>query len=194
VNGLLRTAVVAMALGATALPARGAQRAYAAVKDAFGHIRADYVDSVDDTNILRAAIKGMLESPAYDLHEWDNSGGLLDTAIAVTRLFLEAGLIATTTARGRETERFEAEAEDLAKGKSIVVLINERTAAVRRSSLASRASRSRATASFSTSRLRSPRRSAGGRETGAGPAVAVCDGFCKAGQADVTGVILAASS
>jgi carboxyl-terminal processing protease len=59
----------------------------------------------------------------------DNSGGLLEVAVAVARVFLDRGLIATTTARGRETQRFEANAKDLIEGKPIVVLINEHTAA-----------------------------------------------------------------
>ena len=55
----------------------------------------------------------------------NNPGGLLSQAIMVSDAFLDAGEIVST--RGRDTEdseRFNAEAGDLAQGKPVVVLIN----------------------------------------------------------------------
>jgi carboxyl-terminal processing protease len=65
----------------------------------------------------------------YVLDLRDNAGGLLDTAVAVTRMFVDRGLIATTVARGRETQRFEADTSASLKQEPVVVLINEHTAA-----------------------------------------------------------------
>ncbi|MER2606547.1 MAG: S41 family peptidase [Siculibacillus sp.] len=55
----------------------------------------------------------------------NNPGGLLDQAISVSDAFLERGEIVST--RGRnvdESQRYNARAGDLAKGKPVVVLIN----------------------------------------------------------------------
>jgi carboxyl-terminal processing protease len=59
----------------------------------------------------------------------DASGGLLDQAItqaiAVSDAFLERGEIVSTRGRNAdETQRFNARAGDLAKGKPIIVMIN----------------------------------------------------------------------
>jgi len=64
---------------------------------------------------------GKLKGFVIDLR--NNPGGLLDQAIAVSDAFLESGNIVST--RGRhETQRFNARAGDLTKGKPIIVLIN----------------------------------------------------------------------
>ena len=55
----------------------------------------------------------------------NNPGGLLDQAIAVSDAFLERGEIVSTRGRNAdETQRFNARAGDLTKGKPVVVLIN----------------------------------------------------------------------
>lgn len=55
----------------------------------------------------------------------NNPGGLLNQAIRVSDAFLEAGEIVSTRGRNPEDgERFNATPGDLAKGKSLVVLIN----------------------------------------------------------------------
>jgi carboxyl-terminal processing protease len=55
----------------------------------------------------------------------NNPGGLLDQAIMVSDAFLDRGEIVSTRGRNAdETQRFNAKAGDLAKGKPVVVLIN----------------------------------------------------------------------
>ncbi|MFN3276552.1 MAG: S41 family peptidase [Paracoccus sp. (in: a-proteobacteria)] len=55
----------------------------------------------------------------------NNPGGLLNQAIAVSDAFLDAGEIVSTRGRdAAESERWNAEAGDLAEGKPMVVLIN----------------------------------------------------------------------
>jgi carboxyl-terminal processing protease len=59
----------------------------------------------------------------------NNPGGLLSQAVAVADAFLEEGEIVSTRGRDMEdSERYNAEAGDLADGKPIVVLINEGSA------------------------------------------------------------------
>jgi carboxyl-terminal processing protease len=55
----------------------------------------------------------------------NNPGGLLDQAISISDAFLEKGEIVSTRGRNtEETQRFNARAGDLTKGKPIIVLIN----------------------------------------------------------------------
>jgi carboxyl-terminal processing protease len=55
----------------------------------------------------------------------NNPGGLLDQAISVSDAFLEKGEIVSTRGRNaEETQRFNARAGDLAKGKPVIVLVN----------------------------------------------------------------------
>ncbi|MGI9373210.1 MAG: S41 family peptidase [Hyphomicrobiales bacterium] len=55
----------------------------------------------------------------------NNPGGLLDQAISVSDTFLDRGEIVSTRGRNaEETQRFSAQAGDLANGKDIIVLIN----------------------------------------------------------------------
>ena len=66
-----------------------------------------------------AKIKGFV----IDLR--NNPGGLLDQAISVSDAFLDKGEIVSTRGRNaEETQRFNAHAGDLAKGKPVIVLIN----------------------------------------------------------------------
>jgi carboxyl-terminal processing protease len=61
----------------------------------------------------------------YVLDMRNNPGGLLDQAISVSDAFLEKGEIVSTRGRNaEETQRFNARAGDLTKGKPIIVLIN----------------------------------------------------------------------
>jgi carboxyl-terminal processing protease len=73
---------------------------------------------------LTAQIAGdKLKGYVVDLR--NNPGGLLDQAISVSDIFLEKGEIVSTRGRNaEETQRFNARAGDLAKGKPIIVLIN----------------------------------------------------------------------
>jgi carboxyl-terminal processing protease len=55
----------------------------------------------------------------------NNPGGLLDQAISVSDAFLEKGEIVSTRGRNAdETQRYNARAGDLTKGKPVVVLVN----------------------------------------------------------------------
>ena len=55
----------------------------------------------------------------------NNPGGLLDQAISVSNAFLEKGEIVSIRGRSaEETQRFNARAGDLTKGKPLIVLIN----------------------------------------------------------------------
>ena len=55
----------------------------------------------------------------------NNPGGLLDQAISVSDAFLEKGEIVSTRGRNaEETQRFNARAGDLTKGKPVIVLVN----------------------------------------------------------------------
>jgi len=61
----------------------------------------------------------------YILDLRNNPGGLLDQAISVSDTFLQKGEIVSTRGRNpEETQRFNARAGDLAKGKPLIVLIN----------------------------------------------------------------------
>jgi carboxyl-terminal processing protease len=73
---------------------------------------------------LSAQINGdKLRGFVLDLR--NNPGGLLDQAISISDAFLEKGEIVSTRGRNtEETQRFNARAGDLTKGKPIIVLIN----------------------------------------------------------------------
>jgi carboxyl-terminal processing protease len=61
----------------------------------------------------------------YILDLRNNPGGLLDQAISVSDTFLQKGEIVSTRGRNpEETQRFNARAGDLTKGKPLIVLIN----------------------------------------------------------------------
>ena len=69
--------------------------------------------------IPEAKLKG------YVLDLRNNPGGLLDQAISVSDAFLQKGEIVSTRGRNaEETQRFNARAGDLTKGKPVIVLIN----------------------------------------------------------------------
>ncbi len=61
----------------------------------------------------------------YILDLRNNPGGLLDQAISVSDTFLQKGEIVSTRGRNpEETQRFNARAGDMTKGKPLIVLIN----------------------------------------------------------------------
>src|SRR6188768_2451087 len=61
----------------------------------------------------------------YVLDMRNNPGGLLDQAISASDAFLQKGEIVSTRGRNaEETQRFNARAGDLTKGKPLIVLIN----------------------------------------------------------------------
>src|SRR5687768_717142 len=72
---------------------------------------------------LSAQMGDKLKGYVVDMR--NNPGGLLDQAISVSDAFLERGEIVSTRGRNaEETQRFNARAGDLTKGKPIIVLIN----------------------------------------------------------------------
>lgn len=77
---------------------------------------------------LEKAVKesgGIDKVTGFVLDLRNNPGGLLNQAISVSDAFLDAGEIVSTRGReASESERWNAEAGDLAQGKPMVVLIN----------------------------------------------------------------------
>jgi len=77
----------------------------------------------DAINAIKSQLGGDLKGYVLDLR--NNPGGLLDQAVAVADAFLEHGEIVSTRSRHEEqSQRWNAEAGDLAEGLPIVVLIN----------------------------------------------------------------------
>jgi carboxyl-terminal processing protease len=100
------------------------------VEDDIGYIRITQFNE-QTTDGLKKAISDIssqvpnekLKGYVIDLR--NNPGGLLDQAISVSDTFLERGEIVSTRGRDpEETQRFNARAGDLAKGKPLIVLIN----------------------------------------------------------------------
>jgi carboxyl-terminal processing protease len=86
------------------------EQTYEGLKDAMSKITAD---------IPADKFKG------YILDLRNNPGGLLDQAIGVSNAFIDRGEIVSTRGRNAdETQRFNARAADLSKGKPVIVLIN----------------------------------------------------------------------
>ena len=97
--------------------------------DDIGFIRVtQFSEQTSDT--LKKAIADLSTQSGYKLRGFivdlrNNPGGLLDQAISVSDAFLEKGEIVSTRGRvASETQRFNAHAGDLTKGKPIIVLIN----------------------------------------------------------------------
>jgi len=68
---------------------------------------------------------GMENVDGFVLDLRNNPGGLLTQAVQVSDAFLDAGEIVSTRGRDpRDSDRYNAEAGDLAEGKPVVVLIN----------------------------------------------------------------------
>jgi len=97
--------------------------------DDIGFIRVtQFSEQTSDT--LKKAIADLSTQSGNKLRGFivdlrNNPGGLLDQAISVSDAFLEKGEIVSTRGRvASETQRFNAHAGDLTKGKPIIVLIN----------------------------------------------------------------------
>ncbi|MEA2934094.1 MAG: carboxyl-terminal processing protease [Variibacter sp.] len=98
--------------------------------DDVGYIRITQFNEQTSENLKKALTDlnsqaGADKLKGFVLDLRNNPGGLLDQAISVSDAFLEKGEIVSTRGRNaEETQRFNARSGDLAKGKSIVVLIN----------------------------------------------------------------------
>jgi carboxyl-terminal processing protease len=97
--------------------------------DDIGFIRITQFNEQTTDNLKKALVDlnaqsgNRLKGFVIDLR--NNPGGLLDQAISVSDAFLETGEIVSTRGRNAEqTQRFNARAGDLAKGKPIIALIN----------------------------------------------------------------------
>jgi carboxyl-terminal processing protease len=97
--------------------------------DDIGFIRVtQFSEQTSDT--LKKAIADLSAQSGNKLRGFivdlrNNPGGLLDQAISVSDAFLEKGEIVSTRGRvASESQRFNAHAGDLTKGKPVIVLIN----------------------------------------------------------------------
>src|SRR5215207_73173 len=97
--------------------------------DDIGYIRVTQFNE-QTTEGVRRAINDLINQNGDKLRGFvvdlrNNPGGLLDQAISVADAFLEKGEIVSTRGRNAdETQRFNARAGDLTKGKPIIILIN----------------------------------------------------------------------
>ncbi len=99
-------------------------------EDDVGYIRVTQFNEQTTENLKKAITDLQTQIPADKLKGFvidlrNNPGGLLDQAISVSDAFLEKGEIVSTRGRNaEETQRFNARAGDLTKGKPVIVLIN----------------------------------------------------------------------
>lgn len=100
------------------------------VEDDVGYVRITQFNE-QTTEGLKAAIADIEKTvPADKLKGFivdlrNNPGGLLPEAISVSDTFLDRGEIVSTRGRNAdETQRYNAEAGDLAEGKPVIVLVN----------------------------------------------------------------------
>jgi carboxyl-terminal processing protease len=98
--------------------------------DDIGFIRISQFNEQTNENLKKAISDLAGQIPAdklkgYVLDLRNNPGGLLDQAISVSDAFLDKGEIVSTRGRNaEETQRFNARAGDISKGKPIIVMIN----------------------------------------------------------------------
>ena len=98
--------------------------------DDIGYIRLTQFNEQTTDGLKKAIADISSQVPAEKLKGYivdmrNNPGGLLDQAISVSDSFLERGEIVSTRGRdAEETQRFNARAGDLAKGKPVIVLSN----------------------------------------------------------------------
>ena len=99
------------------------------VKDGFGYIRlAQFNDKAEEGVIdaiasLKKELGGKIPGIILDLR--GNPGGLLDQSIKVSSVFLDGGEVVSTRGRvATDTQRYNGEAGELAKGVPLVVLID----------------------------------------------------------------------
>lgn len=99
-----------------------------------GYIQQINFDSGAEVK-LRAAIADLKKQigpglQGYILDLRNNPGGLLDSAIQLSDIFLDGGLIVSTRGRNaQDNQRYDARPGDDTGGKPVIVLINEGTAA-----------------------------------------------------------------
>ncbi len=108
------------------------------VRSVRSHVEGDDIGYVRITQFNEQTTEGLKHAIAtiqakvaedklkgYILDLRNNPGGLLDQAISVSDTFLQKGEIVSTRGRNpEETQRFNARAGDLTKGKPLIVLIN----------------------------------------------------------------------
>ncbi len=99
------------------------------VKDGVGYIRiAQFNEKASDG--LEAAIKSLKKElggslPGIVLDLRGNPGGLLDQSVNVSSVFLDGGEVVSTRGRSaNDTERYNGQSGELAKGVPLVVLID----------------------------------------------------------------------
>ena len=98
--------------------------------DDIGYIRVTQFNEQTFDGLKTSMQKFQQEIPGdkfkgYILDLRNNPGGLLDQSIAVVNAFIDRGEIVSTRGRNAdETQRYNARAGDLSKGKPVVVLIN----------------------------------------------------------------------
>src|SRR5213595_748829 len=112
-------------------------RARIQVRSVRSHMEGDDVGFIRITQFNEQTTEGLKKAitdlstqagdklKGYIIDLRNNPGGLLDQAISVSDAFLEKGEIVSTRGRNaEETQRFNARAGDLSKGKPLIVLIN----------------------------------------------------------------------
>jgi carboxyl-terminal processing protease len=99
-----------------------------------GYIRLNQFDEQATSGLKTAIDTISSQVPANELAGYvldlrNNPGGLVEQAISVSRAFLRNGEIVSIRGRNPDdTQRFGADAGDLAEGKPVIVLINGGTA------------------------------------------------------------------
>jgi carboxyl-terminal processing protease len=101
------------------------------LEEGFGYLRIAQFQSGTGDEVEKAVIQlkdeGDLEGLIIDLR--NNPGGLLQSAVAVSDIFIEDGLIVYTRGRMEDSEqRYNARTPDSIQGVPIVVLVNAGTA------------------------------------------------------------------
>ncbi len=98
--------------------------------DDIGYIRITQFSEQTFDGVKQALQKFQQEMPGdklkgYVLDLRNNPGGLLDQSVSVSNAFLDKGEIVSTRGRNAdETQRYNARAGDISKGKPVIVLIN----------------------------------------------------------------------
>ena len=101
------------------------------LEDGFGYLRIAQFQSGTGGEVEKAVIQlkdeGDLEGLIIDLR--NNPGGVLQSAVAVSDVFIDGGLIVSTRGRMEDSEhRYNARTPDSIHGVPIVVLVNAGTA------------------------------------------------------------------
>ena len=101
------------------------------LEDGFGYLRIAQFQSGTGDEVEKAVIQlkdeGDLEGLIIDLR--NNPGGVLQSAVAVSDVFIDGGLIVSTRGRMKDSEqRYNARTPDSIHGVPIVVLVNAGTA------------------------------------------------------------------